>query len=190
MRGILNTPSLPHPLYHCEDLGSSSALFPCTEQRTLQSSAERKDPSLFLAATFSRHISTQTHANTQLVGSSSSFLFCRLSSEVSQGFFSPPPPPSLSAKQTNRQDPQSPCAFYRNSWQIKEKSPQLLSLRSELCLSTHTELTAGEPPASDGSTEAADRREVGGGAHLDKIDKETCQQISARIVITVFFFLM
>lgn len=109
------------------------------------------------------------------------------SSELSQGFFSPPPPPpSLSAKQTNRQDTPSPCAFYRNSWQIKEKSPQLLSL----CLSAHTELTAGEPPASDGSTEAADRRAVGGEAHLDKADKETCQQISARIVITIFLFLM
>lgn len=50
------------------------------------------------------------------------------------------------------------------------------------------ELTAGEPPASDGSTNAEDKREVGGATHLDKIDKKTFQQIiTCRVTAHMFF---
>lgn len=48
----------------------------------------------------------------------------------------------------------------------------------------HMELSAGGPAASDGSTNAADKSEVGGATHLDKIDKKTFQQITTCIVVT------
>lgn len=114
------------PLFHAQNSAHFSQVL---NQKILLFSSLQLSPGTF------PHTHTRKHTISRL------FLVLSLmpfSSEVSQGFLSPPPPPSLSAKQTNRQETQSPCAFYRNSWQIKEKSPRLLSLRSELCLSTHT----------------------------------------------------